>query len=554
MTSADGSKRVLIVSATLNERANIDRLCEAVLGLPMRPHLLVVDDNSSDGTGQRLRELAQENEGLIPIHRPRKLGLGSAHMLGMMYAIQNGYDVLVTMDADFSHDPADIPRLVSALDGADFVIGSRYMPGGSSDYEGYRHIISTSANRLARALLGIPLHEFTTSFRAFRTNVLSELDLGAIRSQGYSFFMESLWHIARTGHRVNEVPIHFADRVHGESKIPRYEIFSGGRKLLSLFFLRLFGRKRLTESSESAGPCPVCKSDFRLVLYPETGARPPEGEHEAYRCTSLEHRSRPQVARCLACGLATAGKTSFDRPHQQEYEDVIDEEYLENDWVKHKTFGYLTKQVSAYVPAPGKVLEVGAYCGVFMDEAKKAGWDIVGIEPSRWASDIARSRGHNVMQGTLADRAGGIEETFDTIVLWDVIEHLEDPVTDLRLIRSKLRDDGTLCVSTINMDGWFAQLLGRRWPWIMHMHLYYFTTRSLVEVLNRAGFTLVEELPYRHFASVRYVGLKAGAILPVGLSNLASLVARLIPKRIVLPIYLGDVKLYIAKPTEPPQG
>ena len=142
--------------------------------------------------------------------------------------------------------------------------------GGSSDYEGYRHIVSTSANRLARTLLGIRLHEFTTSFRAFRTDVLAELDLGTIRSQGYSFFMESLWHIARAGHRVKEVPIHFADRVHGESKIPRWEIFTGGRKLLSLFLLRLLGRRPRTDSVGNPGPCPACESNLRLVLYPET--------------------------------------------------------------------------------------------------------------------------------------------------------------------------------------------------------------------------------------------------------------------------------------------
>jgi hypothetical protein len=185
-----------------------------------------------------------------------------------------------------------------------------------------------------------------------------------------------------------------------------------------------------------------------------------------------------------------------------------------------------------------------------MDEAKKAGWNIEGVEPSRWASEIARSRGHSVTQGMLADTAAALNGPYDTVVLWDVIEHLEDPVTDLRLIRSKLKDDGHLCLSTIDMDGWFARLMGRRWPWIMHMHLYYFTTRSLTDLLNRAGFTMVEELPYRHFASIRYLGSKAAAILPPGLSWLATLVAQLIPARIVLPIYLGDVKLYLAKPTQ----
>jgi dolichol-phosphate mannosyltransferase len=546
-------RRVLVATATFNERGNIDKLCADILGLAIEPDLLVVDDNSSDGTGERLDELASRTPRLIAIHRPRKMGLGSAHMLGMNYAIRHGYDVLVTMDADFSHDPAAVPKLIDALDTADFVIGSRYMPGGTSDYEGYRHFVSVSANRLARLLLGIPTHEFTTSFRAFRTEVLAGLDLGAIRSQGYSFFMESLWLIARSGHRVAEVPIHFSDRVHGESKIPRYEIVSGGLKLLSLFASGLFRRRQPRTEHRDPGPCPICGNSLRMMLYPAAGEQPATGESEAYRCTSIEHRSRPEVVRCLACGIETAGEESFRRSHENEYESVVDEEYLDNDWVKQKTFKRLASQVAPYAQT-SKVLEVGAYCGLFMDVARDKGWNISGIEPSHWASDIARSKGHEIVQGALSSAADRVNGPFDMIVSWDVVEHLEDPVRDLAVMRSKMASEGVLCLTTINKDGWFARLTGRRWPWIMHMHLYYFTSKTLGDVLRRAGFSLVEEMPYHHYASLRYLAAKAAALMPPGVSALALLVSRVIPARLAIPVYLGDVKLYIARPAAASTG
>ncbi len=229
---------------------------------------------------------------------------------------------------------------------------------------------------------------------------------------------------------------------------------------------------------------------------------------------------------------------------------MVDDEYLKNEWVKRKTFDRLVERLSPFVSGQSRMLEVGAYCGLFMDSAKAAGWNIVGIEPSRWAAQIAGGKGHEVTQGTLSDVASRLADPVDTVVLWDVLEHLEDPVTDLRILHSKLAADGTLCLSTIDMDGWFSKLLGKRWPWIMHMHLYYFTTNTLDDVLRRAGFSLTEALPYHHYASVRYATTKVAALLPPGLSNIAAAAAKLIPKRIVLPIYLGDVKLYIAKPMD----
>lgn len=244
-------KKTLVFTATYNESENIASLCNQILNLVSDCDMLVVDDNSPDGTGRLLDELAKNNPHLKVIHRPGKLGLGSAHEEAMEYAKNLHYESLVTMDADFSHDPNDIPRLLKALDGHDFVTGSRYMKGGSCNYSGYRRYISILANWGARRLLGIKLHEMTTSFRVFRVDFLRRVDLGAIKSSGYSFFMEIVFRLSRVGARMTEVPICFEDRRAGASKIPPFEIFNGLSHLFYLAFLRLHWRRTQNEPENS---------------------------------------------------------------------------------------------------------------------------------------------------------------------------------------------------------------------------------------------------------------------------------------------------------------
>ena len=235
--------RVLVFTATYNEKGNVERLCPEILALPGGPggyDLLIIDDQSPDGTGATLDTIAAQNSRLKVMHRPGKLGLGSAHKLAIQYARDEQYDVLVTMDADYSHDPQDIPRLIAALgQDTDFVIGSRYAAGGKCDYRGYRRFVSVSANLASRLLLSVPLTEYTTSFRAFRVAALGKLDMSSIQSQGYSFFLETTFRVHQSGLRCREIPIHFKDRLQGESKIPQYEIFRGAAKLMSLFGSRV---------------------------------------------------------------------------------------------------------------------------------------------------------------------------------------------------------------------------------------------------------------------------------------------------------------------------
>jgi len=285
---ANSGSRVLVFTATYNEAANITLLCEQIwVGCP-GADVLVVDDNSPDGTGKILDKLAEKYSKLKIIHRPGKLGLGSAHYIALLYAIKNDYDVLVTMDADLSHNPADIPRLISRLPGADFVIGSRYAPGGSCDYSGYRKNVSVIGNQIARMLTGINLHEFTTSFRVFDVSALSKMNFNWIGNFGYSFFLETIFRLHQAGLRLKEEPVHFYNRNAGESKIPKLEILRAIKKVSILGLSRFLPVKSAMLNQLIDGHCAHCGSNF---LY-----QPLEDQD-----TNL-NKSKVITIRCLQCG------------------------------------------------------------------------------------------------------------------------------------------------------------------------------------------------------------------------------------------------------------
>lgn len=518
-----------------------------MLDLAEQPDLLIVDDNSPDGTGEILDGLAASEPRLKVIHRPQKLGLGSAHRLAYGYAIRRGYDRLVTMDADFSHAPEDIPRLLDALQGAEFVIGSRYMKGGSSEYSGYRKIVSAAANFGARLLLGIPLHEFTTSFRAFRVSMLERISLIGSRPEGYVFLLEGVWKAYRGGAACREVPIHFSDRLRGVSKIPRFEIIRGVKKLLELFARRIVGRYKPTASAKLVDlKCNFCGLDVVVERFPRTGTKP--AGSAAFQCTSMEHDSKPQVVQCMACDLTFAGDPPAPEELEKLYEDVVDEAYLQNSRARAKTFSRSLAVVQNHLPNRGRMLEVGAYCGFFLQAAQDQGWEVEGIEPSRWAADHAQQTvGVTVHRGTLDEVNGNLAGGYDAVVMWDVLENLPDPLAALRSINPLLGPNGLFFLSTMDIETWFPRITGQRWPWIMDMHLFYFSTKGLVNMLDATGFEVVDIKGYSHYASVRYAAEKGLTLLPGWMRPPLRIIVRMVPSALIVPFKFGDIKLYVCR-------
>jgi dolichol-phosphate mannosyltransferase len=227
--------RTLVAVATYNEIENLPELVDEVFRTLPRADILVVDDNSPDGTGAWCDGRAKTEPRLKCLHRPGKQGLGSATLVAARYAMENGYDVFVTLDADWSHDPRYLPELVDATNHADVAIGSRYCPGGGIEgWPWYRRLPSRWVNGLSSILLRLPVSDTSGAFRAYRVPKLREIPLDDIRSSGYSYLEEILWHLEQAGGTFTEVPITFHQRRAGKSKI---NVREAGAKLSTLLRL-----------------------------------------------------------------------------------------------------------------------------------------------------------------------------------------------------------------------------------------------------------------------------------------------------------------------------
>jgi dolichol-phosphate mannosyltransferase len=213
---------VLVIVPTYNEKDNLGPIAERLHRAVPDADLLVVDDNSPDGTGRLADELAAGGDWVHVLHRKGKEGLGAAYVAGFRWAREKGYDVVVEMDADGSHAPEQLPRLLAALENADLVLGSRWVAGGEvQNWPKSRELLSRGGNTYTRLALGLPLRDATGGYRAYRRTVLDPLLDAGIASQGYCFQVDLAWQVWRAGHRVVEVPITFAERVRGESKMSR---------------------------------------------------------------------------------------------------------------------------------------------------------------------------------------------------------------------------------------------------------------------------------------------------------------------------------------------
>tara|TARA_B110000914_G_C15487228_1_gene458691 strand:+ start:760 stop:1461 length:702 start_codon:yes stop_codon:yes gene_type:complete len=231
--------KILIFTATYNEVKNVDKLITKLKDNCAEADILIIDDNSPDGTGKLLEKKMLTDDKLKVIVRAGKLGLDTAHKFAYNYAISNNYDCLITMDADLSHNPSEIPNFLKFINNNDFVLGSRYMKGGKNNLNLFRFILSYLGNKFIKIVLNIRCTEYTSSFRAFNLKRMNKFNLNIIKSKGYSFFMETIYQINHLGYNIVEIPIIFENRLQGESKIPKNELI---RTLLNV--IRLYLNKK----------------------------------------------------------------------------------------------------------------------------------------------------------------------------------------------------------------------------------------------------------------------------------------------------------------------
>ena len=234
--------KTLVISPTYNERKNIQSLIEQVLDSNPDYHLLVVDDNSPDGTAEKVKELQNSYPNLHLEERPGKAGLGTAYLFGFKWALDRDYEAIVQMDADLSHDPKDVPRLVSELKDHDLIIGSRYVEGVSVvNWPIRRLILSYGANMYSRVITGMPIKDGTGGFKAWRNSLLEKIELDQVRSQGYSFQIEMNFRAWRIEARIKEESIIFVDRTIGESKMSKAIMYEAIWMVWRLRIWKIFG-------------------------------------------------------------------------------------------------------------------------------------------------------------------------------------------------------------------------------------------------------------------------------------------------------------------------
>ena len=235
--------KTLIIIPTYNEIENIEKMIRQIFQVQPDVHILIVDDNSPDGTGDVVDKISAENPAVHLIRRAGKMGLGTAYVAGFRYALQNGYEFIFEMDADFSHDPKEIPNLLTAIGECDLVIGSRYVQGVNVvNWPLRRLILSYAANVYTKVITGLPLKDSTGGFKCFRKEVLAAIDLEKIKSNGYAFQIEMNFKTWKKGFRIKEIPIVFFDRVVGSSKMSGKIIREAVWMVWKLLFLNLLRR------------------------------------------------------------------------------------------------------------------------------------------------------------------------------------------------------------------------------------------------------------------------------------------------------------------------
>ncbi len=295
-------------------------------------------------------------------------------------------------------------------------------------------------------------------------------------------------------------------------------------------------------------PCNLCQSTEFKVLYSGDSHGQGPVPAQAFRCTSRSHGVFTNIVQCSRCGLIYENPREPEAVIEEDYAQVEDPDYEREAQGRVRTFTRLLDRLEQ-IRSRGRLADIGCYTGVFLELARQRGWETLGVEPSEWAARKAEEKGLTVVNKPLR-HAALPADSFDVVTLWDVIEHLHDPLGTLREIRRVLRPGGLLALSTMNAGSLFAKALGSSWPWYMRMHLYYFTRGTISEMLKAAGFDLVSTEQHKRIVSLRYFIEKASCQIPA-LATLGLWIARPFG-RFAITVDFGDImNVYAARPGRP---
>ena len=298
--------------------------------------------------------------------------------------------------------------------------------------------------------------------------------------------------------------------------------------------------------------CNLCGSDDTAIRIPSTLSRASRGDWRAYACTSGGYGVHGPIVQCRQCGFVYASPRPASGDVLDIYEAVQDPLYVEERQGRILTFEQHLRPLGKFTgPANGRaLLDVGAYTGVFVDIAARHGWEAWGIEPSAWAVAQARAQGLQMRAGTLED-VNFADKSFSVVTMWDVIEHVVDPQRTLEAAWHALEPGGLLVVHTMDIDSLFSRLMGKRWPWYMEMHLFYFSRRTLAAMLEKAGFRILWMGAQGRYLQAGYLASRVTALLPIFGRPLEALVNKLNLRDRPVRINLGDLFTTYAQKVKP---
>jgi 2-polyprenyl-3-methyl-5-hydroxy-6-metoxy-1,4-benzoquinol methylase len=288
--------------------------------------------------------------------------------------------------------------------------------------------------------------------------------------------------------------------------------------------------------------CALCGGDDTSVRYPSTIEGKCREDWHAYRCTHSGYGRHHEIVQCRECGLVYTDPRPEGEDIVETYRAVEDPLYVEERAGRVLTFEHHLKPLERLTgpPAGRPLLDVGCYTGVFVEIAGNHGWSAWGVEPSQWAVEQAQERGLRVVQGIL-DTAALPEAGFDVVTMWDVIEHVVDPRNTIEQAYRLLKPGGLVVIHTIDIDSAFARLMGHRWPWLMEMHLFYFSRRTLKAMLERCGFEVLSDRPQGRYLRLGYLMSRLCALLPVVGRPGEWLVDKLRLRGVAVPVNVGDL-------------
>ena len=296
--------------------------------------------------------------------------------------------------------------------------------------------------------------------------------------------------------------------------------------------------------------CNLCGSRESVLLYPSSLTNSTLDASD-FRCTSASYGVHPPIVRCRKCDLVYANPRWDSFVVRESYSVVEDPTYVEEREGRVLTFSRNLKPIEELVAANShtrRLLDVGCHIGVMVELAKERGWDAWGVEPSTWAAEQARARGLHVLTGTLADV--GLEANyFDVVTMWDVIEHLTDPAAEIRQMHRVLKPGGILAIHTIDIESLFARLMGPRWPWLMEMHLYYFSPRTLGKMLEHAGFQVIRSSAQGRFLRLGYFATRIKPYSKLLFRMLDTVFTRTNLCSVAVPVNFGDLFTLYARKT-----